>query len=64
MDPAQFIPEYLRRYLCRMDLEDSLPAPGNYKVVFKVKYSIAIQESQCTEFLCLSLSICLVSLFV
>ena len=36
MDPFTFIPQYVRRFLCRMDLEGHLPAPGNYKIELKV----------------------------
>ena len=36
MDPAEFIPDYIRRFLGRMDLDNSLPAPGYYRIVLKV----------------------------
>ena len=36
MDPAKFIPEYVRRYLCRMEMDGILPPPGNYQIDLKV----------------------------
>ena len=37
VDPATFIPQYVRRFLCRMELDGCLPVPGNYKIILKVR---------------------------
>ena len=36
MDPREFFPVYLQRFLRRMELEGDLPIAGNYEVEFKV----------------------------
>ena len=38
MDPKDFLPNYLRRMLVRWHIEGSLPAPGYYRVQFKVHF--------------------------
>ena len=44
MDPAEFIPLYLGRFLSRKEMEGKLPAPGKFAVEFKVKFSV---QSEC-----------------
>ena len=36
LDPAIFIPMYMKRFLTRMEMEGKLPVPGTYSVEFKV----------------------------
>ena len=36
MDPVEFLPLYMRRFLGRRELEDNVPVPGTYYAQFKV----------------------------
>ena len=38
MDPREFLPLYLRRFLHRRELEGDLPVAGNYEIEVKVSY--------------------------
>ena len=38
MDPQEFIPLYLKRFLGRLDLEGKLPPSGSYVIEFKVHF--------------------------
>ena len=40
VDPADFIPLYLGRFLARKEMEGKLPAPGKFAVEFKVKFYV------------------------
>ena len=36
LNPKEFLPLYLRRFLKRREMEGDLPAAGNYRIEFKV----------------------------
>ena len=42
MDPREFFPLYLGRFLLRRELEGDLPAAGNYEIEVKVTYCKAM----------------------
>ena len=42
MDPREFLPLYLGRFLLRRELEGDLPVAGNYEIEVKVSYCQAM----------------------
>ena len=47
MDPSEFLPKYVSRLLARQEMEGCLPAPGFYKIMFKVCERVKINARFC-----------------